>query len=51
MRDMKKRKCLVVLDKRPGVRSVGIGETLRQALEKLAMRAVGDQLKTAYSNL
>ena len=43
--------CLVVLDKRPGVRPVGIGETLRRALAKLVMRAAGDQAKTACGNL
>ena len=43
--------CLVALDKRPGVRPVGIGETLRWALAKLVMRAAGDQAKTACGNL
>ena len=43
--------CLVALDKRPGVRPVGIGETLRRALAKLVMRAAGDQAKTACGNL
>ena len=42
---------LVALDKRPGVRPVGIGETLRRALAKLAMRAAGDQAKTACGDL
>ena len=42
---------LVVLDKRPGVRPVGIGETLRRALAKLIMRAAGEQAKTACGNL
>ena len=42
---------LVALDKRPGVCSVGIGETLCRALAKLVMRAAGDQSKTAYGNL
>ena len=42
---------LVTLDKRPGVRPVGIGETLRQALAKLVMRAAGEQEKTACGNL
>ena len=42
---------LVALDKRPGVRPVGIGETLRRALAKLVMRAAGDQAKTACGNL
>ena len=42
---------LVALDKRPGVRPVGIGETLRQALAKLVMRAAGEQAKTACGNL
>ena len=30
---------------------MGIGETLRQALVKLVMRAAGEQAKTAYGNL
>ena len=42
---------LVALDKRPGVRPVGIGETLRWALAKLVMRSVGEQAKTACGNL
>ena len=42
---------LVDLDKWPGVRLVGIGETLRQALAKLVMRAAGYQAKTACGNL
>ena len=42
---------LVVLDKRPGVRPVDIGETLRRALAKLVMRAAGDQAKTSCGNL
>ena len=42
---------LVALDKRPGVRPVGIGETLRQALAKLVMRAAGDQAKTVCGKL
>ena len=42
---------LVALDKRIGVRPVGIGETLRQSLDKLVMKAAGDQAKTACGNL
>ena len=42
---------LVALDKRPGVRPVGIGETLCRSLAKLVMRAAGDQAKTACGNL
>ena len=42
---------LVTLNKRPGVRPVGIGETLRRALAKLVTRAAGDQAKTACGNL
>ena len=42
---------LVALDKRPGVLSVGIEETLHQALAKLVMRAAGDQAKTECGNL
>ena len=42
---------LVALDKRPGVRPVGIGVALRRALDKLVMRAAGDQAKTACGNL
>ena len=43
--------CLMALDKRPRVRPVGIGETLRRALAKLVMRAAGDQAKTEFGNL
>ena len=43
--------CLVALNKRTGVLPVGIGETLRQAQAKLAMRAAGDQAKTACGNI
>ena len=42
---------LVALDKRAGVRPVGIGETLRRAFTKLVMRAAGEQAKTACVNL
>ena len=42
---------LVALDKRPGVRPVGIGETLHWALAKLVIRAAGDQANTACENL
>ena len=42
---------LVALDYRPGVRPVGIGETLRRALAKLVMRSARDQVKTACGNL
>ena len=42
---------LVALDKRPGVLPMGIGETLRRALDKLVMRAAGEQAKTACGNL
>ena len=42
---------MVVLDKRPGVRPVGIGEMLHRALAKLVMRAAGDQAKTACGDL
>ena len=41
---------LVDLDERPGVRPVGIGEKLCQALSKLVMRAAGNQAKMAYGN-
>ena len=41
----------LVLDKRPGVSPVGIGETLHRALAKLVMRAAGYQAKTACGNL
>ena len=43
--------CLVALNKRPGVHPVGLGEMLRRALDKLVMRAAGDQAKTACGNL
>ena len=33
------------------MRPVGIGETLRRALAKLVIRAVGEQAKTACGNL
>ena len=42
---------LVTPDKRPGVRPVGIGETLCRDIAKLVMMAVGDQAKTAFGNL
>ena len=42
---------LVALDKSPGVRPVGIGETLRRALAKLVMRAYEYQAKTVCGNL
>ena len=42
---------LVVLDKRSGVRPVGIVETLRQSLTKLVMRTALYQAKTACGNL
>ena len=42
---------LVALNKRPGVRPVGIGETLRRFLAKIVMREAGDQAKTECGNL
>ena len=42
---------LVALDKRPGVRPLGIGEILLRALDKLVMRAAGDQAKMVCGNL
>ena len=42
---------IVVLEERPGVRPMGIGETLRQALAKIVMRSAGDQGNTECSNL
>ena len=42
---------LVALDKIPGVRPVGIGETLHRSLSKLVMGAAGDQAKTACGKL
>ena len=42
---------LVSLDKSPGVRPMGIGDTLRRALDKLVTRASGDQAKKACGNL
>ena len=41
---------VVALDKSPGVRLVGIGETLRRAVAKLVMRASGYQAKTSCGN-
>ena len=43
--------CLVALDKRPGLRPVVIGETLRRSLAKLVMKAAGDQTKTVCGDL
>ena len=40
-------RCLVALDRCPGVRPIGIGETLYRAINKIIMRAEGDQEKTA----
>ena len=42
---------LVALDKRHGVRTLGIGETLCRALAKLVMRAAGNQAKTACGDI
>ena len=42
---------LAALDKRPGVRPMGIGETLHRDLAKLVMRVAGEQAKTACGNL
>ena len=42
---------LVALDKFPGVRLVGIGETLCRAITKLFMRAAGDQANAACGSL
>ena len=42
---------LAALDKRPGVRPMGIGETLCRALDKLVTRAAGDQVKMVCGNL
>ena len=42
---------LLELNKRPGVCSVGIGETLCRALAKLVMRADGEQANKACGNL
>ena len=42
---------LVVLDKRPEVRPVGIGETLRRDLTKLLIWAAGHQANIACGNL
>ena len=41
----------VALDKRPGVRPVGIGNTLFWDLEKIVMREAGEQAKTTCGNL
>ena len=45
-------KCrLVALDECPGVRPVGIRETLHQYITKLVMQAEGDQMKTTCESL
>ena len=41
----------MALDKSPGVRPLGIWETLHRSLDKLIKRAAGDQAKTACGNL
>ena len=43
--------CLVVMDKKPGVRPVGIEETLHQVLAKLIMSVSVDQANMACGNL
>ena len=43
--------CLVALDNCPGVFPVGIGETLRQSIAKLVIRAVGGQANTVCESL
>ena len=43
--------CMVELDKRPGVRPMGIWETLYWDLAKLVMREAGYQVKPACGNL
>ena len=43
--------CLVALDKRTGVRPLGIGEMLHRALAKLVKRAATEQAKTPCGNL
>ena len=43
--------CLMAIDKRPGVRPVEIGETLRRTLARLIIRVAGDQEKTACGKL
>ena len=42
---------IVVLNNLPEVCPVGIGETLRRSLSKLAIRAVGDPAKVTCRNL
>ena len=42
---------LVALDKRPRVIPVVIGETICRALDKLVLRAAGDQAKIVCGNL
>ena len=37
----------VTMDKGPGVRPIGIEETICRAISKLVMRGLGDQVKTA----
>ena len=42
---------LIALDKHPGVRPAGIGDTLHRTIAKLVIRAVGYQAKTACGSL
>ena len=42
---------IVALDKRPGVKPMGIGETLCRALSKLVLQSEGDQVNAACSNI
>ena len=42
---------LVALDKYPGLRPIGIGETLHQSIIKIVMREAGDQAKTVCGSL
>ena len=42
---------LVALDKHPGVRPVGMGETLCRAITKIVMRAAADQTNMACGSL
>ena len=42
---------LVILDKNPGLRPIGVGEVLRRIAEKVVIAAVKDEVTTAVAKL